>query len=181
MTLRLITAPTAEPVSVATAKAFLRVDGTDDDAMITSLIAAAREKGESLARRAFITQTLEQIFDDWPDDRLLTVWRPRLQSVSWVKYLDSNGVEHTWTDYTVDTRSEPGRIIFHSLPGDALLESGAITVRFVAGYGDEATDMPERIKQAILQLVAHWYEFRESSDVPTPIKALFIDERVVWF
>jgi uncharacterized phiE125 gp8 family phage protein len=98
-----------------------------------------------------------------------------------VKYLNDAAVEATWTDYTVDTKSEPGKIILHSLPSAALLESGAITVRFVAGYGNADTDVPDRIKQAILQLVAYWYESRAIGDVPKGIRDQFIGERVVWF
>jgi uncharacterized phiE125 gp8 family phage protein len=197
MNLRLYSAPAAEPVSVATAKTFLRVDGSDDDALITSLIKAAREKGEELSRRAFITQTWEQTEDYWPVNSFLTglrspwqllsygyvlqVYRPPLQSVTSVKYTDPNGVEATWTDYRVDTKSEPGKIIFTTLPGVSLQKTGAITVRFVAGYGTAGTNVPERINDSILSLVAYWYENRESHDVPANIKSAFIDERVVWF
>jgi len=38
--------------------------------------------------------------------------------------------------------------------------NNAVTVRFVAGYGD-AGDVPQAIKQAILILIAHWYEQRD--------------------
>ena len=182
MTLRLITAPTTQPVSTATAKTFLRVDGTDDDTLIASLIKAVTEKGEELSRRAFITQTLEMTLDDWPADYRLVLLRPRLQSVTSVKYLDADGVEATWTDYVVDTKSEPGAILFNSVPGTELLASGAITVRFVAGYGAADTDVPERIKQAILFLAAYWYENRDMvGDVPLGIRNMFVNERVVWF
>jgi uncharacterized phiE125 gp8 family phage protein len=61
------------------------------------------------------------------------------------------------------------------------LEEGAITVRFIAGYGDTADQVPERIKQAILMLAGHWYETRDMGGVPGEIKAMFIGERVVWF
>lgn len=181
MSLRLITAPAVEPVSAVTAKTYLRIDHTDDDVLIAMLLKAAREQGEMLARRAFITQTLEQTLDDWPSDLLLTILRPRLQSVTSVKYLNDAGVEATWTDYAVDIKSEPGKIIFHSLPSTSLLESGAITVRFVAGYGATDADVPNCIKQAILQLVAYWYEDRMIGDVPKGIRDQFINERVVWF
>lgn len=181
MDLRLITAPIAEPVSVATAKAFLRVDSSDDDTLITLLIKAAREKGEELARRAFITQTWEMVLDDWPDSNQLKLYRPPLQSVTSVKYFDDDNVEHTWTDYVADIRNEPGVIIFNSLPSDSLLESGAITVRYVAGYGNADTNVPERIKTTIMALAAYWYENRQSQDVPADIRDAFIAERVVWF
>ena len=181
MNLRLVTAPVAEPVSLETAKSFLRVDGTDSDPTIVLLNAAAREKGEELARRAFITQTWDMTVDTWPVDLKLKIYRPPLQSVTSVKYFDSNNVEHTFTDYVVDNRNEPGVIIFNTLPGDALLESGAITVRFVAGFGDAGVDVPDRIKKNILALMAYWFENREAQDVPGDLKRAFMAERVVWF
>jgi len=182
MTLRLITAPVNLPVSVATAKSFLRVDHATDDTLLTSLIKAAADTGEGIARRAFITQTLEMTLDAWPEEYALTLWRPPLQSVTSVKYTNEDGVEATWTDYRTDIKSEPGVILFDSFPSAALTESGAVTVRFVAGYGLSETDVPERIKQAILFLVAYWYENRESvGEVPVGIRKMFIAERVVWF
>lgn len=180
MHLRLVTPPAAEPVSLETVKAFLRVDGTDEDALITSLAKAAREKGEELARRAFITQTWDMTIECWPVDWRLRLYRPPLQSVTSVKYFDRSNVEHTFTDYVVDARSEPGVIIFNTLPADTLQLSGAITVRFVAGYGASGSSVPERINNLILALTAHWYENRESHEVPADIKKDFVGERAVW-
>lgn len=179
--LRTITPPAAEPVSLETVKEHLRIDLDAEDALLESYLASARDKGEQLARRAFITQTLEMIVDTFPQDGILKVMRPPLQSVTSVKYYDSDNVQHTWTDYIVDADSEPGRIIFNTLPGDALRESGAVVVRFVAGYGATGDDVPGSLKQTILQLVGHWYEHRESMSVPVEIRQAFMDERVVWF
>jgi uncharacterized phiE125 gp8 family phage protein len=182
MNLRVITPPTVEPVSVETAKSYLRIDGTADDTLLAVLIAAARGTGEELARRAFITQTLEMTVDAWPADYVLTIQRPPLLTVTSVKYLDRSKVEATWTDYVVDIKSEPARIIFRSLPSTVLLETGGITVRFTAGYGTTAADVPQTIKQAVLLLTAYWFENREMGGVvPDNIRQMFISERVVWF
>lgn len=186
--LRVITPPTVEPVSVETAKVFLRVDISDDDALIGALIKGARETGEELARRAFLTQTLEMILDDWPPNLMLGLMRPPLQSVVSVKYYDEDNVEATWTDYTVDARSEPGRIHFNSVPGTSLAESGGVVVRYIAGYGDAPSDVPERLTRAILSLAAYWYENRETvnignivNEMPMGAKQAFIGERATWF
>jgi uncharacterized phiE125 gp8 family phage protein len=178
--LRVITAPAVEPVSLATAKLHLRVDGTDEDTLITSYIQSAREKGEAVSRRAFITQTLEVILDEWPDD-LLALPRAPLQSVTSVKYLDEAGVEHTWTDYQVDARSTPGQLYFKSLPGGSLYPSGAIAIRFVAGYGSADTSVPQPIKNAILTAVAYWFEHREMIDLPAAARSQFWSLRAKWF
>jgi len=181
MTLRLFTAPVNLPVSLATVKTFLRVDGSTDDALITQLIKAATETGEGITRRSFITQTLDWTFDAWPSSCVLNVPRPRLQSVTSVKYLEDDATEHTWTDYTVDAKSEPGVIVFEDLPGVTLEESGAVTVRFVAGYGLSEADVPDHIKLALMQLVSYWYETRMIGDVPAGIRSMFMQERVIWF
>ena len=181
MDLHLITPPTGEPVSLETAKAYLRVDGTDEDATIALLLSAARERGETLARRAFISQTWELTTHCFPSDLRLQLYRPPLISVTSVKYRDINNVEYSWTDYVLDTNSEPGVIIFKTLPGATLQRSGAVTVRYVAGYGDVETAVPERLKLNILALTAYWFENREAQDVPPPIKKAFMAERAVWF
>ena len=178
--LRVITPPAVEPVSLETAKSFLRVDVTDEDALIAGLAKGARATGEGLARRAFVTQTLEMIIDDWPPKFILGLMRPPLQSVVSVKYYDEANVEATWTDYTVNARGEPGKLHFNSTPGTTLLESGGIVVRYVAGYGTDA-DVPQQLKDAILALTAFRYENHESSVVPKEIKDAFIGERVTWF
>ncbi len=188
MNLRLITPPAVEPVSMETAKLFLRVDTNDEDALIASLVKGAREIGEGLARRAFLTQTLEMVVDDWPPKFVMALMRPPLQSVVSVKYYDENNVEATWTDYTVDAQSEPGRIRFNSTPGTALRESGGVVVQFIAGYGDTAANVPAVFIQGILSLVGHWYENRTAvnignivSDVPLTAKSLFLSDRGSWF
>jgi uncharacterized phiE125 gp8 family phage protein len=183
MTLRLITPPAVEPVSVETAKQHLRVDHSADDALITSYLKTARELGEGLARRAFITQTVEWVMDRWPTNGAMKLPRPPLQSVTSVKYLDTDQAEQTWTDYVVDARSEPGWLIFRSTPSGGLFDSGAIAVRFVAGYGNTAETVPNVFIQGILLTVAHWYENREAVmlsqgfEIPLGVRPLFTADR----
>lgn len=62
----LLTAPAAEPVSVAEAKLHLRVDGTADDVLIGALITAARQHAENDTRRALVTQTWMTVLDRFP-------------------------------------------------------------------------------------------------------------------
>lgn len=66
MPLLLVTPPTVEPITLAQAKTHLRVDVTDDDALITDLIAAARQYAEGICRRAFCTQSWKLVLDTWP-------------------------------------------------------------------------------------------------------------------
>jgi len=68
MTLRLITAPSAEPATVDEVKLDARIDGPELDATIELLIKAARQRCEDLTGRALITQTWELVLDEFPVD-----------------------------------------------------------------------------------------------------------------
>lgn len=179
MNLTVITPPEEEPVSVATAKTHLRVDTTADDALIETYLKAARELCEGLARRSFVTQTFRLVLDDFPSVPL-KLPRPPLQSVDAVTYLDADGNEHDWTDFTADTGSEPGKVIFNSLPTASLQESGAVAIEFTAGY-ESAADLPNVFVMAILQTVANWYELREMGDVPKSARSLLMSDRGSFF
>lgn len=58
--------PAAEPVTLADAKSFLRVDLPDDDPLISSLIVAARRAVETHLKQALVTQTWQLYLDSFP-------------------------------------------------------------------------------------------------------------------
>lgn len=190
MALVLTQAPATEPVTLAEAKLHLRVEIADDDALITSLITAAREWCERFQGRAYVTQTWQLWLDAWPEGDEIRLPRPPLQSVTSVKYYGADGAEYVMpaTDYLVDIKAEPGRIVLgygKTWPSVTLRPAGAIVVEFVAGYGD-ASAVPQRVKQAILLLVGAWYQNREavivgsiSKELEFTIHALLWQDRVV--
>lgn len=178
MALTLITAPAAEPVALADVKAFLRVDHGDDDTMIDAMIIAARQEAEKICRRSLITQTWELVSDSFP--REIAVPLPPLQSVTSIKYYDTNGVEQTLSAllYQVDIDSAPGRIIpaYGEVWPVTRCQLNAVRVRFVAGYGADDTKIPEAIKTWIRIRVATMYENREAFTQGQPIQELkFVD------
>mgnify|MGYP000365478232 CR=1 FL=1 len=83
MALTISSEPAVEPISLAEAKAHLRVDTSADDSLITSLIVAARKYFEERTRRSLITQSWKLTLDDFPTEFTLT--RPPIQSVTSVK------------------------------------------------------------------------------------------------
>lgn len=192
--LKLITAPTTEPVSLAEAKLHLRVDGTADDALITALITAARLAVENFSRRALITQAWILSMDRFPGADAILLPRPPLQNGTGtaveITYKLADGTEQTYSaaNYVVDTVSEPGRIRLVSTatwPGDELYPLSAVTISFTAGYG-AAEDVPQIYKQAMLLLIGHWYENREQvtttgavpQEIPMGVEYLLWPERV---
>lgn len=164
--LSLVSAPSIEPITLNEAKAHLRVDFTDDDDYITTLITAARMITEERTNRALITQTWDYIVDDFPQSNYIKIRKPSLQSVENVYYIDSDGNENIMDTslYVVDTKSSPGRIFlgFAKIwPVVILQPASAVRIQFTAGYGDTPDTIPQPIKQAMLYLISNWYENRE--------------------
>lgn len=162
--LRVVTAPAQEPLTLAQAKEHLRVDIANDDVLIQSLIRATRELLESELGRALVTQTLDYTLDAFPPGPLLLPRGP-LQSVTSLTYIDSAGASQVWaaSNYLVDLHSSPSRISPAYAKSWPTLQDriAAVTVRFVAGYGLTPTSVPGPIAQALLLLIGHYYEHRE--------------------
>lgn len=188
MALKLITPPVIEPVTLEEAKSHCRIDGNDEDFLITSLIVAAREHCEGFQNRAYITQTWQLWLDYWPPGSIIPIPKPPLQSVVDVKYYDTNDTEETLatTDYFVDDKSDPGRLMLKALPAVVLRPVNGVCVEFTAGYGDDAEAVPQKVKQAMLLLIGHWHESREAiitgtitREVEFAVRSLLWLDRVV--
>lgn len=163
-TIKLITAPASEPISLSEAKLHLRVDGTDDDALITGMITAARRSAEARIDRALVTQTWELALDEW-DDEILLPMAP-VQSITSIKYIDTAGVEQTLAsaNYSLYNNSILGHLVtpaYGVTYPTARTQREAIKIRYVAGYG-AAADVPQDIKSWMYLAIGTMYANRES-------------------
>ena len=149
MTLRLsqYTAPTAEPLHLTEAKLHLRlaVDAagdaayTSEDALLTAMIAAARQVAETETWKALVLQVWDLFLDEWSAGNEIVLPVPPLRAVEFVKYTGTDGTVNTFatTDYEVDTDSIPGRVVLgydKEWPSDELAPKNPIHIRFRAGY-----------------------------------------------
>jgi uncharacterized phiE125 gp8 family phage protein len=164
----LLTGPASEPVSVDEAKKAANVVADDDDALIETLIVAARELLERDTHRGFISQTWRLTLHAFPGERRIALPRAPLRAVTEITYTDTAGTEATFAaaNYTVDTaRGVVWLKADCDWPSDVGDEPNGVVIKYTVGYGDDAADVPTRIKQAILMLVAHWYKNREAVNV----------------
>ena len=194
-----ITPPATEPVTVAEAKAHLRVDFADDDTYIGTLITAAREDVEATISRALVTRTIDYYRDQfpgirpWPRSDVIELVQPPLIAITWLKFTDTYGTVRTWTpsgsdllnelgvlNAHVDVVNSPGRIrLAYSQvwPTQVLRTLNGITIRYTCGYGAAAA-VPVRAKQAMMMLIGTWYENRESVISGRGITSIAVDDGV---
>ena len=167
------TAPAVEPVTLAEAKAHLRVDTSDDDNYIGTLITAAREWVEQYLDRTLVHTQWVMRFDKFPDSGIEPVELPRPPMVLsgtatavTVTFTQEAGPTSTYStaEYRVDRNATPGAIlpIYGSTWTPHRQDDNAISVTWWAGYGATGSSVPAAIRHAILMLVGHWYEFRTS-------------------
>lgn len=178
MGLKLITAPLHMPITLAEAKAHMRVDGTVDDALIAGLIGSAVEAAQNITRRQLVTATYDYTLPGFPAPTRLNplaaieLLAPPLQAVTGVYYIDSTGAEQPLAcgAYVVDTFSlVPGLSPVLGTSWPATQEGpNAVRVRFTCGWAMDASVSPpawtgpESIKAWLMIRVATMYEQREA-------------------
>ena len=165
--LALVTDATEYPISRTEMKLHLRIDHTEEDALIDGLIAAATYYCQKRTTRQFVTATWKDVRDKFP-----SVFHLRMcpaASVTSIAYTDTDGAAQTVaaSDYQTDFVSEPARVMpaygesWPSTRGDTF---NAVVLTFTAGYG-AATAVPQGIKDAIKHHAAMNYRDREAVDL----------------
>ena len=190
--LELVTAPAATPITLAEVKEQLRIEHSDDDALITRLIAVAVAYTDAQAAlgHAMITQKWAQWLGANPSQSVELALGP-VQSVTAVKYYDT---ANTLQTDTLSNYEIVGTEFAKSIGPKAGFNwpttydrPDAIRIEYEIGYGDAASDVPQTIRHALMLLVGHWYDNREQSgmdelsNIPFGFDALIGMHRRVWY
>lgn len=171
--------PSVEPVSTTEAKAQLRIhtDDTTYDTEITRKLAAARQWIERRFGISIISQTRKQIQDRFPCDgswSSVKLLYPPVQSITTFSYTDSEGVTQTLvagTNYSSTGLMTPTLgaqdIIIPQLYPISFWPTiksvpGAVSITYVAGFGADGTYVPQPVKEAVLMVLAHFFEQRQA-------------------
>lgn len=175
-----VVAPLVEPVTLNQAKAHLRVDHSDEDALISALIKAARSLIENACGVRFAQRTGVAIKCDSFDDFARLPEAP-VSAISSVSYVDVSGATQTLASTVYELRADgvEAAIVLKSNQSWPGIKYGSrITVTASLGY----SEAPEDICHALLMLVAYFYENREdagsaASDLPFAVNALICNHR----
>lgn len=158
--LRLITPPADLPVTLAEARAFLRVDHDEDDAGISAMLSAAvnlLDGRNGILGRCLEPQTWELLLDRFPEAEIRLPVGP-VESVTSVAFTDPEGAEAEVSggSFVLDNAATFEGWIVPTVAWPATLATvNAVRVRFVAGTGT-----PDAIKQSLLAMVAERYDGR---------------------
>jgi uncharacterized phiE125 gp8 family phage protein len=177
MSLFLTTPPAVEPLSLAEAKAHLRVPHADDDTYISTLIVSARRKVERQTGLRLITQGWSQFLDCWPPLGILELGLSPVASVSDIIVYGDTDTPATIdpAHYFLDATSSPPRVVFRAgrNPSPPGRRAKGIEIRMTAGFGLSA-DVPWELKQAMLIMVADAFAHR-GDDTERPIGVRVLD------
>jgi uncharacterized phiE125 gp8 family phage protein len=172
------TPPAVEPVTVAEAKAHLRVDTSDDDTYIGTLVTAAREWVESYLDRTLVNTQWRLRLHRFPTDSQYPIYLPRPPVVSsgtatavTITYTAETGGTATLStaEYRVQRFETPGRVttVYGGTWPASMEDNDAVVVTWWAGYGASGSSVPAATKHAILMLVGHWYDGARQATVTT--------------
>lgn len=126
----------------------------DDE--LDDAIEAGRRTIETITRRCLLTQTWDYYLDGFPSANYIKIPFGNLQSVTHIKYTDSDGDQTTMTvstEYLVETNGDQcGRIVLPygvSWPSFTPYPSNPVVIRFVCGW-EAAADVPKDLKKAVM-------------------------------
>ena len=161
MTIAELLPPVAEPITLAEAKAHLRLDTSDEDALLSALIRTARDYLEGQTGLCLVTRLLRLYLDDWPEGKVIQIARGPVQTIEIVTVYDAFGtpVEVGTSGYVLDGTASPARLVLPDRPGTARGVNG-IEIDFTAGFGESGADVPDTLKRAMLLHIAAMFELR---------------------
>lgn len=190
--IELVTAPATTPITPSEVKDQLRIEHTDDDALIARLIAVAVAYTDvnGALGHAMITQKWAQWLGPNPSQSVELALGP-VQSVTAVKYYDTTNTLQTDTlsNYEIvgtEFAKSVGPKAGFNWP-TTYDRPDAIRIEYEIGYGDATSDVPQTIRHALMLLVGHWYDNREQSgmdelsNIPFGFDALIGMHRRVWY
>ena len=163
--LRLITPPASEPISLASAKLFLRIEYSTEDEVVTRAITAARVAAEQYLGLALLPQTWDYAIANPAPTSLALPFGPA-QSLTSLTLTTEAGASSTMNAANYRLSVDGWTIFF-----DPSLSIERLTVRYVAGIATSAAEIPTDIIQGMLHHIAAMIAARDGS-APMPAQSV---------
>lgn len=160
MPLTLLTPPVSEPLTLAEIKQWLRIEGAEEDALVSALLATARATIERETRRCLMPQGWRLTLDCWPAEGIVSLPLMPVQTVTAIRVVTAEGVVTVPPSaYRVDLMRETPRIWLTGLMPQPGVGGAGIEIDITCGYTNAAA-VPEPLKHALRMLTARLYEHR---------------------
>lgn len=175
------------PVSLDAMKTYLRVDGTDEDALITGLMLAAVSYCQDVSNTTFVKSTISVTYADFPGSGIDALGTPAGSPVPTgtalsITYTDEGGVEQTLTlsggDLVVAKYGQNVVVIPSADWPSDYDRTGPRQIELAYDVAADTANPGSQIQVAMQMLVGHWYNTRDAvcdgnpKEIPFGVKAL---------
>lgn len=164
-----VTAPASEPVTLAEAKIYLRVDGADEDSLISDLIVSARMSAEYWLKSSLITQSWRLVYNDYLDSEIILPMPP-IVSINSVVVTNRDATTQAISPSNYYLNAAKNKLLF-----DNYVSGFSIEINYNTGYGT-AAQIPQPIKYGILAHIAALYDERGligQENLPQQVSSLY--------
>lgn len=155
-----LSVPAEGPVTLDALRTYLRIDGTDDDALLAPVLLAARQHIAQRCGRILAVESWRMRLDAWPEGQRVQIPLVPFRRVLAARVYDATGVaaDIPASAIVASVPSEPAYALFSGAPAPGLPQGG-IEIDFEAGY-ESAADVPAALTLAVLRMAARLYETR---------------------
>jgi len=166
----LIQDATSEILTLSEVKNHLKIDGSDYDSVLMSIITTARQIGEKITGRDFVAKTYQLQLDSFPCSGGIEIRKSKLDQVNAIDYLDEAGVAQQFTDFYIAESENYSKIYAESSFPNTSTRKQNVVIEFTTYY----SLFPRAIKQAMLSVCAALFENSGDCSVDNPqYKKLF--------